>query len=145
MSIFDKKNNVPQSIWANPIAFIACGFGVGAIPWIPGTFGTMLGVLFYLFLSQFSLFTYSVIALVLFIFGVMICNATNRRFGTFDHPAIVWDEIVGFLFVMIAIPKMWYFILTGFFYSAYLTFGNPGLLVGLKKILEAVLVLWLTI
>lgn len=141
MSIFDKNNRVPQSVWANPIEFIACGFGVGVIPWIPGTFGTMLGVLFYLFLDQFSLFTYSVIALVCFIFGVIICNVTNRRFGTFDHPAIVWDEVVGFLFVMIAIPKIWYFILMGFFYSEYSTFGNPGLLVGLKKILEAVLVL----
>ncbi|MFW0097213.1 MAG: phosphatidylglycerophosphatase A [Coxiella endosymbiont of Haemaphysalis qinghaiensis] len=114
MSIFGKKNNVPQSIWANPIEFIACGFGVGAIPCIPGTCGTMLGVLFYLFLSQFSLLTYSIIALVLFIFGVIICDITNRHFGTFDHPAIVWDEIVGFLFVMITIPKIWYFILTGF-------------------------------
>ena len=114
MSIFGKKNNVPQSMWTNPIEFIACGFGVGAIPWMPGTFGTMLGVLFYLFLSQFSLLTYSIIALVLFIFGVIICDITNRHFGTFDHPAIVWDEIVGFLFVMITIPKIWYFILMGF-------------------------------
>lgn len=114
MSIFKKKNNIPQSIWTNPIEFIACGFGVGAIPYMPGVFGTMLGVFFYIFFSRFSLLTYSIIALVFFVFGIIICDITNRHFGTFDHPAAVWDEIVGFLFVMIAIPKIWYFILMGF-------------------------------
>ena len=66
------------------------------------------------FLSRFSLLVYCIIALVLFIFGVIICDITNRHFGTSDHPAAVWDEVVGFLFVMIAIPKIWYFILIGF-------------------------------
>ena len=114
MSIFDRKNNVPRSMWTNPIEFVACGFGVGAIPWMTGTFGAMLGVVFYLFLSRFSVLTYSIITLVLFIFGVVICDITSRRFDTCDHPATVWDEVVGFLFVMIAIPKIWYFILMGF-------------------------------
>lgn len=49
-----------------------------------------------------------------FILGVVISGITNRRFGTVDHSAIVWDEIVGFLIVMIAIPKTGYFILAGF-------------------------------
>lgn len=141
MNIFEKKNNAPRSIWTNPVEFVSCGFGVGAIPWTPGTFGTMLGVVFYFFLSQFSLLIYSIIAFVLFIFGVIICDITNRHFGTFDHPAVVWDEVVGFLFVMISVPKIWYFILVGFFYSAHSIFGNPGLLGGLKEILKAVLVL----
>ncbi|MFV9989116.1 MAG: phosphatidylglycerophosphatase A [Coxiella endosymbiont of Dermacentor nuttalli] len=114
MNIFEEKNNVPRSIWTNPVEFVSCGFGVGAMPWMPGTFGTMLGVVFYFFLSQFSLFTYSIITFILFMFGVIICDITNRHFGTFDHPATVWDEVVGFLFVMIAIPKIWYFILMGF-------------------------------
>ena len=72
------------------------------------------GCNFLFFLSQFSLLTYSIITFVFFIFGVIICGITNRHFETFDHPAVVWDEVVGFLFVMIAIPKIWYFILTGF-------------------------------
>lgn len=47
--------------------------------------------------------------------GVVISDIANRRFGTVDHSAVVWDEIVGFLIAMIAIPKTGYFILAGFF------------------------------
>ena len=47
--------------------------------------------------------------------GVVISGITNQRFDTEDHSAVVCDEIVGFLIVMIAIPKTGYFILAGFF------------------------------
>ncbi len=103
-----------QSIWENPIHFVACGFGLGAIPIAPGTFGTLGGVVLYLILSRLPLWVYIMVAVVLLIFGFLICGITNRDFGTDDHPAAVWDEIVGFLFVMIAVPKTWYFILIGF-------------------------------
>ena len=114
MNIFQKRNKVPHSIWTHPIHFVACGFGVGAVPWMPGTFGTLVGVVFYLILSRFSWITYSVIAVALFIVGIIICDRTNRDFGTVDHSAAVWDEIVGFLFVMILVPRTWYFVLVGF-------------------------------
>lgn len=103
-----------RSIWQNPIHFIACGFGLGALPIMPGTFGTLGGVVLYLMLSRLPLWAYIVVAVVLLIIGFFICDITNRDFGTDDHPAAVWDEVVGFLFVMLAVPKTWYFILIGF-------------------------------
>lgn len=103
-----------QSIWENPIHFVACGFGIGALPVMPGTFGTLGGVVLYLILSRLPLWAYIVVAMVLLIVGFLICDITNRDFGTDDHPAAVWDEIIGFLFVMIAVPKTWYFVLIGF-------------------------------
>lgn len=103
-----------QSIWENPIHFIACGFGIGAMPWAPGTFGTLGGVILYLILSKLALWAYILVAFLLLIVGFVICDITNRDFGTDDHPAAVWDEIVGFLFVMITVPKTWYFIVIGF-------------------------------
>lgn len=63
MIIFKKKNSVPQSIWKNPLEFIACGFGVGAMPWMPGTFGTLVGIIFYLLLSWLPLLIYCIIIL----------------------------------------------------------------------------------
>ncbi len=114
MSIFKKRNSVPPSVWTNPIHFIACGFGVGAMPWMPGTWGTLVGVIFYVFLHSLSLLSYCVVVVILFMVGVVICGITNRDFGTHDHSAAVWDEIVGFLFVMIAVPYRWYFIVIGF-------------------------------
>lgn len=34
----------PPSIWRNPIHFLAFGFGSGAMPVAPGTFGTLVAV-----------------------------------------------------------------------------------------------------
>ncbi len=114
MNILQKRNKVPRSVWTDPIQFIACGFGVGAMPWMPGTFGTGVGVIFYLILARFSVITYLIAAVILFFIGVVICGITNRSFGTKDHSAAVFDEIVGFLFVMVAIPPRGYLILIGF-------------------------------
>lgn len=113
MNIF-RVNKVPRSVWTNPIHFIACGFGIGAMPIAPGTFGTLVGVIFYLMLNRLPLISYIGVAVLLFVIGVVITGITNRDFGEEDHPAAVWDEVVGFLFVMIAIPPHWYFILLGF-------------------------------
>ena len=35
---------VPDSVWKNPYHFIAFGFGTGAIPIAPGTFGTLIAI-----------------------------------------------------------------------------------------------------
>jgi phosphatidylglycerophosphatase A len=103
-----------KSIWQNPIHFIACGFGLGAIPIMPGTFGTLFGVLVYLMLDRLPLIAYLIITLVLIVLGVFLCGRTNRDFGVDDHPAAVWDEIASFPIVMIAIPFQWYYLWLGF-------------------------------
>ncbi len=33
-------NRAPQSVWRRPAHFLAFGFGSGAVPFAPGTFGT---------------------------------------------------------------------------------------------------------
>ncbi|OGT54056.1 MAG: phosphatidylglycerophosphatase [Gammaproteobacteria bacterium RIFCSPHIGHO2_12_FULL_41_15] len=105
---------VPDSIWVNPIHFIACGFGAGAFPWAPGTVGTLVGVAFYFVLHHLAWWLYLAITIILFLWGVFICGRTNRDWGTQDHPAAVWDEIVGFLIVMVAVPSRWYWVVLGF-------------------------------
>lgn len=120
-----QMNRVPQSVWINPIHFIACGFGVGAIPIMPGTFGTVLGVLFYLMMSRLPLFIYFAITVLFFLAGVVMTGITNRDFGTHDHSAAVWDEVVGFLVVMIGIPQQWIFILLGFIFFRIFDIWKP--------------------
>lgn len=133
MSILKKRNSVPQSMWRSPLEFIACGFGVGAMPWIPGTFGTLVGIIFYLLLRQLPLLIYCIITLFFLFVGVVVSGVTNRRFGTEDHSAIVFDEIVGFLIVMISIPKKNYFILAGFFLFRIFDIWKPWPIRWLEK------------
>jgi phosphatidylglycerophosphatase A len=79
----------PNSVWWDPVHWLAFGLGAGTVPVAPGTFGT-------------------------FVLGVWLCGRTARELGVHDHPGIVWDEIVGFLVTMTAAPAGWLWIVTGF-------------------------------
>jgi phosphatidylglycerophosphatase A len=46
-----KRNSVPASVWRNPVHFIAFGFGSGAAPVAPGTFGTLAAIPVYLLIA----------------------------------------------------------------------------------------------
>lgn len=109
-----KINHAPEILWQDPLDFVAAGFGSGAMPIAPGTFGTLAAIPFYYFLSQFSNATYGIITLICVILGIYICDRAGKRFGVVDHSAIVWDEFASFLIVMFMIPVTWYFVLMGF-------------------------------
>lgn len=117
---------LPRSVWTHPIHFIACGFGVGAIPIMPGTFGTLAAVPFCLILTQFSIYIYIAVTVIFTLFGVWACGVTNKAFGTDDHPAAVWDEIAAFLIVFIGVPPTWYYLLIGFVLFRWLDITKPS-------------------
>ncbi len=54
------------------------------------------------------------LALALFVLGVWVCGKAGRELGVHDHPAIVWDEVVGYLVTMTAVPVDWGWLLGGF-------------------------------
>lgn len=104
----------PASVWKNPIHFVAFGFGAGTLPLMPGTWGTLVAIPIYLGLSQFSLMTYCLVTLLMAVVGVWLCYETGKATKVHDHPGIVWDEIVGYLVTMIAVPNAWWAIAAGF-------------------------------
>lgn len=109
-----KKNDSPRSIWTNPVHFIACGFGVGAIPVAPGTFGTLAAVPVFIALSRLSLLWYLICTVLYAICAIFCIAKTDSDWQTHDHPATVSDEIVGYLVTMIAIPAKPLWIIAGF-------------------------------
>ncbi len=108
------KNSAPRSVWRNPIHFLAFGFGSGAMPFAPGTFGTLAAVPIYLLMMPLSLWAYLAVVVVMTLLGVWLCHVTSRDLGVHDHGGIVWDEIVGYLITMIAAPPGWQWIVAGF-------------------------------
>lgn len=92
----------------------AQGFGVGRMPWAPGTFGTLLAIPLYLALSPLGLAWYALVVALLFLVGVWLCGVADQVLGTSDHGSIVWDEIVGYLVTMLAAPGGWSWIVGGF-------------------------------
>jgi phosphatidylglycerophosphatase A len=100
--------------WFNPIHLLAFGFGSGAAPKAPGTWGTLAAVLIYWPLSQLSPEHYLLMLLVTSVMGIYICGQTARDLGVHDHGSIVWDEFVGFWITMFAAPVGWVWVLVGF-------------------------------
>jgi len=108
------KNSAPRSVWQNPIHFLAFGFGSGAMPFAPGTFGTLAALPIYLLMVPLGLWAYLAVVVVMTLLGVWLCHVTSRDLGVHDHGGIVWDEIVGYLITMIAAPPGWQWIVAGF-------------------------------
>lgn len=105
----------PRLRWLkDPRHLLALGLGSGLAPVAPGTFGTLVAIPLYLLVAGVSLSAYISLVMSAFVVGVYVCDYTARALGVHDHPAIVWDEVVGFLITMIAVPLSWQTVLLGF-------------------------------
>ena len=90
---------------SDPIQFLAVGFGSGLAPKAPGTFGTLAAIPVYLLMVSFlSTPLYLIGTLLACVVGIWICGKAADAVNVHDHPAIVWDEIAGYLVTMAFVP-----------------------------------------
>ena len=108
------KWSADPALMREPVHLFAFGFGSGLSPWAPGTFGTLIAIPIVLFVMQFGFAVHLGFAIVATLFGIYVCGESARRLGVHDHPGIVWDEITGFAFTMLAAPVDVYWVLAGF-------------------------------
>ena len=99
---------------ANPVDLLALGFGSGLAPKEPGTFGTLAAVPLVYLMLWLDVTSYSVITAVCAVLGIYICRSAADKMGVHDHPAIVWDEFVGLMFTMWALPANLGLLVLGF-------------------------------
>lgn len=77
------------------IVFIAKGFGSGYAPKGPGTFGSIVGLLWFaILLSCNSLPIYLVACVAGILFSVWICGAAETIMQQHDPSSVVMDEII---------------------------------------------------
>jgi phosphatidylglycerophosphatase A len=107
---------IPVSILKDPRHLLSLGFGSGLLPWAPGTFGTLVAIPLYFLLVQYTnVQVYLIVCSSALVLGFYLCEFTTRALGVQDHPAIVWDEIVGFLITMLFIGPSLISVTLGFF------------------------------
>ena len=100
---------------ANPIHFLALGFGSGLAPKAPGTFGTIAAVPLVCLLAYSTTLTgYLLVTLIASVIGIWLCGRTAKDMMVHDDSSIVWDEIAGLLITMVAVPLSWQSLLLGF-------------------------------
>ena len=108
------KIEIPVKMLLNPVHFFSLGFGSGLTPKLPGTAGTLIGVLVFILMPDMNWIAYLAIVICAFLFGIFCCQYTAKSLNVHDHPSIVYDEIVGYLVTMFMVPKDWAWILVGF-------------------------------
>ena len=91
---------------SHPAHFLALGFGAGLAPVAPGTVGTLLAFPVYIGLSALLHGRWELLAVVaaLFVLGIWACGRTGTDLGVPDHSAMVWDEVVAFLLILMFTP-----------------------------------------
>lgn len=105
---------MPYFTGYHPHRWLAYGLGAGLFPWSPGTLGTLVAIPLYLLLRPLPLIEYVGLLSLLFLIGVWACGKTARELEAQDPSAIVWDEVLGFLLAMTAVPPGWPWLLAGF-------------------------------
>lgn len=97
------------------ILFVAEGCGLGRIPVMPGTFGSLWGIPLGWALGQgVSMWGRLGIGLIMFLIGVPLCDRAARLRGSKDPGSVVWDEIAAFPLVYAFVPINWQTLIAGF-------------------------------
>ncbi len=104
----------PRLVLSDPWCFLGLGFGAGLSPWAPGTLGTLAAIPLYVLMQPMSTGAYIMVLVVWFLMGIVICQRCEESLRVSDHSGIVWDEIVGYLVTMTAMPFSWQGIALGF-------------------------------
>ena len=99
----------------HPVSFLSTWFGIGLIPWAPGTWGSLAALPF----AWFAMKHYGPIGLAafggaLFLVGCWTASVFARRVSENDPAAIVIDEVAAQCLVLTAAPLGPGYFLAGF-------------------------------
>jgi phosphatidylglycerophosphatase A len=85
--------------WSALILFVAQGFGSGRAPFSPGTFGSVVGLLWVaLLISTNNFWIYLAASIEAVALSIWLCNEAEEILGRTDPGSVVLDEIVALPF-----------------------------------------------
>ena len=96
------------------IKLLATGLGTGYVPKMPGTAGSLLGLVLVWALFPLSLLYYLLFAVLFTFFSIWVAHRAEQLFKKHDAQEIVIDEIAGIVVTFIAIPLNPITLLLGF-------------------------------
>lgn len=107
------------------VEFIATAGYIGRIPWAPGTFGSLLGVLIAYLLSYTNVIVYFVVVIVVLGLAVWTSGLYEKVTGRHDPKEVVIDEVLGYLVCVFMVPPTWPDLLIGFAVFRFLDILKP--------------------
>lgn len=109
----------------HPVYCLGLGFGSGLAPKAPGTVGTLVAIPVVILVAMLGDIAFAVATALACVVGIYICGATAKAMGEHDHPAIVWDEIAGYMVAMLAVPVSWQTLLVAFLLFRLFDISKP--------------------
>ena len=103
---------------------IATGFGLGNSKILPGTLGTLLGIIPAIFLLSQSLILQIAYCFIIVFFGFLICDKAAKIIGEKDPSCIVADEFCTLPITVIGFSDP-IFILSGFIFHRFFDILKP--------------------
>jgi phosphatidylglycerophosphatase A len=97
---------IPKPRSRIPALLLSTAFGVGYIPFAPGTFGSAVGLLLWALLPQ-SAYVQGGAIVILFVAGSWSGSVAERHFGRSDPGHVVIDEVMGMLITLFLNPVGW--------------------------------------
>ncbi|AKC60400.1 phosphatidylglycerophosphatase A [Blochmannia endosymbiont of Camponotus (Colobopsis) obliquus] len=99
----------------NPYHLIATGFGIGMVPYMPGTLASLIAIVVWFFVSFLPYQLCFILFLLALILGLCSCHQTVKDIGIHDHRSIVWDEYIGMWCALIGVSiNDWYCLIFSF-------------------------------
>jgi len=89
------------------ILALATWGGVGFLPFMPGTWGTLAALPLWYHLALTGPWGYGLGVAALVILGLLVAGPAQEMLGRTDHPAIVVDEVAGLLITLAGVPLTW--------------------------------------
>jgi phosphatidylglycerophosphatase A len=79
--------------------FIAQGFGIGRIPFAPGTFGSLLGLIWFaMLIATGNFWAYVAGCIEGIAFSIWLCDDAEKILGETDPGSVILDEIIAIPF-----------------------------------------------
>lgn len=95
------------------LALATCG-GVGYLPGMPGTWGSLAALPLWWGLQHLGFWGYGIAWLALLAVSLWAAGEAWNLLGEADHPTIVLDEVMGMLTAVAWMPPRWQWVVLGF-------------------------------
>lgn len=101
------------------------GLGLGLLPFMPGTMGTLLAIPLAAIVHSAGVFWGGLLTVVITVYSWWACCETYQAHGQQDYSSIVSDEVVGMLLVLWALPFTGFTVVLGFALFRFFDISKP--------------------
>ncbi|MFH1541043.1 MAG: phosphatidylglycerophosphatase A [Elusimicrobiota bacterium] len=113
------------------VKFFATGFFIGYIPKAPGTFATFLAATMWWFLPKNVFF---IVFILISLIAIVVCGNAEKLFCTKDDQKIVIDEVVGYFFAVVLMPKTYFILLSSIILFRFFDIKKPFFIKSVQKL-----------